>query len=140
MSVTVPYPVPADLHAALFAELGTLPRIARDTDRSTDQVPEYVVVVTLVAPFFSGLLERLGAEAWSGIRRVFARLRRPHEDAPAYEIRLDDSESGVTVVIDEGAWNTDKALTQLSQLSLGAFRRDTVLVWNPTSNTWLPMN
>jgi hypothetical protein len=134
--ITLPYQPADDLEAFVFGQLGVVPTV-EDRRRGLDDLPGYVVLATALSPFLKGLLEKLGAEAAAALSRAVRRLGRPNgQAATAYEVRLVDPGSRVTVVIDPGTAADPRAFEALAALPEKPPASGTVLRWDAASASW----
>jgi hypothetical protein len=134
--VTLPYDPAGDLEAFIFAQLGVVPMV-EDRRRGLDDLPGYVVLATALSPFLKGVLDKLGGEAAEALARAVRRLGRPNgQAAKAYEVRLVDPGSRVTVVIEPGTAADPRAFEALAALQEELPTSGTVLRWDAASASW----
>lgn len=131
--ITLPYEPPASLVADAYADTGLVPSVYRS--RGLQDVVGYVAVTAALSQFSSAMVQKLGEDAYAGLKRLLGRLR---DGAPAGAkgVRLTDRDSGVTFDIDDEALEDGKAWRELGRVDVTSLRKGTTLRWDHGSGRW----
>lgn len=95
------------------------------------------LAVLPLSGFLTGIGSALAQQAKEGVKRlVQGVLGDKHEERRPGELRLEDQDSGTTIVLTRDL--PEEAYQALLALDLAAVKENTVLSWEPVRLRWMP--
>jgi len=133
LTISLPYDPPPGLEAEIYADLGVVASVYRT--RALPDVTGSVVVVAALTQLSSAFLGEAGKDTYQGLRRLIDRLHKA-DTSKAAGLRLTDRDTGVTFDVGQPAQGDDRAWQELGRTDRKAYRRGTILRWDPKTGRW----